>query len=165
MEADDVAPVLAIEQECFGGLLGEAALRQELASRHALFLTAEQDGAVVGFAGAHVVDEDGHLVAVAVTAPRQGRGYARRLLRALLGGMVRRGVRRITLEVRESNEAALRLYRAFGFERVGRRRRYYADPEEDALVLWVPDTGDPAFQAALAKGGHQTDVADAAEEE
>jgi ribosomal-protein-alanine N-acetyltransferase len=51
----------------------------------------------------------------------------------------RRGARRATLEVRRSNEGALRLYERFGFTVTGMRRGYYDKPLEDALVLWRDD--------------------------
>jgi [ribosomal protein S18]-alanine N-acetyltransferase len=99
------------------------------------YLVAEADGEVVGYGGlwAHGEVADVQTVAVAPHAQRQGTGA--RLLAALLGDAESRGVGEVVLEVRADNAAALELYHAAGFERVGVRRGYYAHGRVDALVL------------------------------
>ncbi|MGB7167594.1 MAG: GNAT family N-acetyltransferase [Acidobacteriaceae bacterium] len=82
-------------------------------------------------------------LAVLPAARRQGIGGA--LLRAVLAWAAAEGARRVSLEVRASNQAALGLYARMGFGQEGRRRGYYADPEEDALLLGRPVTpGSPS---------------------
>jgi ribosomal-protein-alanine N-acetyltransferase len=80
-------------------------------------------------------------LAVLPSARRQGIGLA--LVRAVLGWAAAEGALQVSLEVRESNTAALGLYARFGFRPEGRRPHYYADPEEDALLLGRPATQGP----------------------
>jgi ribosomal-protein-alanine N-acetyltransferase len=82
----------------------------------------------------HITDEL-HINNLAVDPRWRRRGVARALLQAALEGGRRNRARRAILEVRVSNVAAQGLYRAFGFETAGIRRRYYAQPAEDALVM------------------------------
>jgi ribosomal-protein-alanine N-acetyltransferase len=101
-----------------------------------LFVLRTDDGIVQGFAGFWVVFDELHLNNLAVRPESRGRGYGRALLKYALSEGVRLGARQAMLEVRRSNTAARRLYEQFGFELMGLRPRYYARPEEDALVLW-----------------------------
>jgi ribosomal-protein-alanine N-acetyltransferase len=79
------------------------------------------------------------------------KGYGRILLIELLTSAYQRGLEWATLEVRPSNQAAVQLYEGFGFETVGRRRRYYQDDGEDALILWHKGLQTPAFQVRIEK--------------
>jgi ribosomal-protein-alanine N-acetyltransferase len=90
---------------------------------------------VVGFAVACRVGEEAELELICVAAGAQRRGIGRRLLRALIEDIERSGVTKVLLEVRVSNRAALALYAALGFERIGVRLRYYDDPQEDAVLM------------------------------
>jgi [ribosomal protein S18]-alanine N-acetyltransferase len=74
------------------------------------------------------------MLAIDPQFQRQGLGLA--LLHSLLGSARQRGLEWATLEVRVSNAGAIALYERFGFEAVGERKRYYQDPEENALILW-----------------------------
>ena len=131
------------------------------------YLVAQRGGAVVGFAGMLYVGDDGHVTTVA-TDPRHRRsGVATALLAGLATDARRRGARAMTLEVRASNEAALGLYRRFGFAPAGVRKGYYADNGEDALVLWAEAIDTPAYTERLARitaglvaGGSQTHAQD-----
>lgn len=112
-------------------------------------LVADQDCAVLAFACATLLlDGEQNLcqldsMAVHPGARRHGIGFA--LLQHLLDWAARSGARRFSLEVRASNDPALRLYERFGLRQEGRRPRYYADPEEDALLLGRPITpGSPS---------------------
>jgi len=75
------------------------------------------------------------LEAIAVTAEHQRRGLGRKLLEQIFEGVRKRGVSEIWLEVRVSNEPAIRIYRRAGMREVGLRKGYYADPAEDASVM------------------------------
>jgi [ribosomal protein S18]-alanine N-acetyltransferase len=109
----------------------------------ARYLVAEEDGAVVGYAGAWMIFEEGHVTNVAVEASRRGRGIGRALMAALMQYAANLGVAYLTLEVRRSNLTARKLYESFGFVQLGVRRRYYEDNGEDALML-VCDRLPPA---------------------
>ncbi|HEY8581951.1 MAG TPA: ribosomal protein S18-alanine N-acetyltransferase [Capillimicrobium sp.] len=96
---------------------------------------ADPRGRVVGYCVCSRYDRVWHLMNVSVDPDCHRQGVARALLTELLG-RVGGDEARITLEVRPSNEAALRLYEGFGFKAAGRRPRYYQDNGEDALILW-----------------------------
>jgi ribosomal-protein-alanine N-acetyltransferase len=105
---------------------------------------------VIGYAGMLFVLDEGHITTVAVDPDVQGRRVGTRLLLAMLRDAIGRGVRNVTLEVRASNDAAIALYRRFGFAPAGVRANYYADPVEDALVLWAHDVDTPDYVQRLA---------------
>ncbi len=88
------------------------------------------------------------MLAIHPSFQRQGLGQA--LLWALLKSACDRQLERSTLEVRDSNLAAVSLYKKFGFKEAGRRKRYYEDTGEDALVMWHSSLGKPEFERYLA---------------
>ena len=81
--------------------------------------------------------EQAHVTNVAVAPAWRRRGVGTRLFGYVLQKAAQEGVESLTLEVRPSNKAALALYRSFGMEEQGRRRHYYSDNGEDALILWL----------------------------
>ena len=142
----DVDPVAEIESLAAAEpwtrshFVDELCLPEE--SRHWVVAAADRPTdrrhAVVGFGGIMVVADEAHIMNVAVHPDVQGRGIGRLLVSRLLSAGVKRGARSATLEVRPDNDAALRLYRAIGFRRNGRRRRYYRDGS-DAVIMWAHD--------------------------
>ena len=136
MTLADLPRVLAIERTSFTSPWTEANFRHEIESNPlALNLVGRAGGRVVAFACAHIVGEELMINDLAVDAGLQRRGHGSALLRRLIESARTRGCRLATLEVRPSNTPARALYEAFGFELVGRRRGYYADTGEDALLL------------------------------
>ena len=94
---------------------------------------------VVGYVGMVTVLDEGQITNVAVLPEYRGQGVGRRLLAALTDYAKEVGLSEITLEVRPSNRPAIRLYESFGFETVGKRKNFYAKPQEDALIQkWRP---------------------------
>lgn len=136
MRLADLPTVMALEEELFAPDTWTAAMyRDELAqtdTRH--YLVAEDDGAVVGYAGLIAYDDEAHVATIGVTAARQGRGIGAQLLDALLTEADRRSPV-VLLEVRADNEHAQELYRRRGFAEIGRRRGYYQPSGEDAVVM------------------------------
>lgn len=96
---------------------------------------ASDSGQLEGFAITWYVMDEGELANLAVAPETRRRGIGQALLDAVTTDALGRGTSELYLEVRESNSAARALYRAAGFEQVGRRKRYYRQPEEDALIL------------------------------
>ncbi|WP_415379006.1 ribosomal protein S18-alanine N-acetyltransferase [Halosimplex sp. TS25] len=100
--------------------------------------TVGDDGRVVGYVVADVVpnhgEDLGHVKDIAVAAERRSEGIGRRLLQRALTALATQNVASVKLEVRESNDAAMDLYRRFGFEHHGTLPGYYANGE-DALVM------------------------------
>ena len=94
--------------------------------------------------------EEAHIIILAIHPQFQRQGLGQALLWALLTKANYRQLERATLEVRESNLAAVSLYQKFWFKEAGRRKRYYEDTGEDALVMWRSGLEKPNFQRYLA---------------
>lgn len=135
MDRYNVPDVAAIERECFSAPWSEDMLMEELYNDSASYILAvDGGGAVLGYAGLQVVLDEGYITNIAVKGIYRRQGVAD----ALLGAFLRFGRERLaflTLEVRASNGKAAALYRKHGFEEVGRRRDYYQDPREDAILM------------------------------
>jgi ribosomal-protein-alanine N-acetyltransferase len=91
---------------------------------------------VAAFCTVWLILDEVHINNLAVRPACRGRGVGRTVLAVVLRLAARQGARRATLEVRRSNADAIKLYTGLGFSVAGTRRNYYADPVEDALVLW-----------------------------
>jgi len=127
----DVPALEVIAKEC--GLSVD--FPAELARPYALLRVARLDGAPVGLSLAWRAADELHLTDLGVTSSARRRGIARILVSELRAEGELGGARVILLEVRESNEPALSLYRGLGFSELDRRARYYADTDEDAVVM------------------------------
>ena len=135
MDRGHIPAIAALERACFSRPWSEGALEEELYNDTACFLVAEgEDGSVLGYAGLHVILDEGYIDNVAVDPAYRRQGVAD----ALLDVFCRFGAEKLaflTLEVRESNAPAIALYEKHGFYTIGRRKDYYDDPKEDALLL------------------------------
>lgn len=98
-------------------------------------MVLELDGEPIGFCQALLLPPEVELLEIAVSLAHQGRGWGRKLLDDLLDESRKVGCRRCRLEVRASNHAARRLYESAGFRYTGRRKGYYDNPTEDALLM------------------------------
>jgi ribosomal-protein-alanine N-acetyltransferase len=136
----DLPQVIAIERRAFPTPWSLAMFVLELSKPAGICLAAERDGRLVGYLVCSRYDTVWHLMNVAVDDRLRREGIATTLLERLfeLGD---RPSEQYTLEVRTSNDDAIRLYERFGFRSAGRRRAYYHDNREDALIMWrtVPE--------------------------
>lgn len=144
MRAEDLDEVLAIERASFGMPWSRGAFVYEMQqNRVARCWVMRDGGGVVGYICLWEIADEVHVTNVAVDPGRRRQGIAR----ALLGGVIDDGrarkLRMVVLEVRPSNRDALTLYESFGFRVVGRRRGYYYDTGEDALIMETTLDGDP----------------------
>jgi ribosomal-protein-alanine N-acetyltransferase len=105
------------------------------ASPPRIALVAEISGSLAGFAIASLLPPQAELEMIAVAPASQRHGLAAQLFAALASQLAAARVNEVILEVRASNQPALKLYRRLGFLESGRRTRYYHDPAEDALLL------------------------------
>jgi tRNA threonylcarbamoyladenosine biosynthesis protein TsaB len=138
MSAADGATVAAIERMIFSDPWSETFF-QDLLRRAATWArVAERGGGIAGYAVTVVHGTEADLENIAVVPGQRRAGLAVALLEDAMDEAVRRGARRIALEVRVSNDAAQALYRAHGFRLAGLRRGYYRQPDEDALVMARP---------------------------
>ena len=94
-----------------------------------------EDGEILGYIGILAVPDEADITKVAVAKGAQGQGIGSMLMKELISRVPELGVAKIFLEVRESNEAALALYKKFGFEQIGIRKNYYTSPLEDAISM------------------------------
>lgn len=151
MELRHVEAVAAIEAAASASPWSAGLFRGEfdVPAGSRTWLVALRDGDVVGFAGAMYVEDEAHVMNVAVDPGQRRQGIGRVLFAALAAEASRRA-RHLTLEVRTSNVAARELYRQFGLAPAGVRRRYYPDGE-DAFVMWAHDIDQPPYRQRLAQ--------------
>ena len=131
----DLPQVIAIERRAFPTPWSLAMFVLELSKPSGICLAALEDDEMVGYLVCSRYDTVWHLMNVAVEPSRQRQGIASQLLVRLFE-QADKPREQYTLEVRTSNEAAIRLYERFGFRAAGRRRAYYHDNREDALIMW-----------------------------
>ena len=142
-EARDLPSILAIEQASFSDPWTEDAFESAFALQRMRLLIAEEaadetrGGApvLVGYVVALLLGVEAEIADLAVAPRSRRRGVGRILLDRVLADLALRGVSTVFLEVRESNSAARALYASRRFVSVGRRKGYYRQPEEDALIL------------------------------
>ena len=130
--------VMDIENRSFTDAWSREGVADYLYAPDGELLVLEDGDTVVGFAIYHVSFEDAELYNLAVLPERRRCGAGRALLDAALKGAALRGARRMFLEVRRSNDAAMGLYRSAGFAVCGVRRDYYDAPREDAVLMDKP---------------------------
>ncbi|MDQ6837003.1 MAG: ribosomal protein S18-alanine N-acetyltransferase [Actinomycetota bacterium] len=115
-----------------------------------VYIAARIDGVIIGYAGIMLAGEEAHVTTIAVDPVWQRHKIGSRLMAHLVRATRAHGSRHLTLEVRMSNLGAQSMYRRFGFEPAGVRKNYYAETNEDALIMWAYDLDSPAARARLA---------------
>ena len=135
MEAADVCEAAAIEAENFSKPWTEKGFLDAVNNKNAIYLAAWQNGQLVGYIGMWVVLDEGEITNVSVKKEYQGQKIGAALLKALEERGKTEGVSSYFLEVRESNEKAIRLYTGFGFVQTGIRKNFYEAPTEHAVVM------------------------------
>ena len=131
----DLAPVVEIERASFSDPWSLTAFRSALDEERINFHVALDGESVVGYAVSWCVIDEAELANLAVVPAMRGQKIGAALLDRAMGDARRVGCVVMHLEVRESNAAARMLYESRGFGMVGRRKRYYREPVEDALIL------------------------------
>lgn len=110
---------------------------ETLCCDYAYYIVAKEDGMIVGLAGIRNMCGDADITNVMVREDRRRQGIAEKMLRKLMEGSREIGARNFTLEVRKSNEPAIRLYEKLGFVSEGIRPGFYDHPKEDAVIYWL----------------------------
>jgi ribosomal-protein-alanine N-acetyltransferase len=145
MRPEDLDAVLAIERQSFSMPWSRGSFLYELQqNRVARCWVMRSSARVVGYLCLWEIGEELHITNVAVDPAERRRGIARALLGSILDDARRRRLRLCALEVRPTNTEARRLYESFGFTVVGRRKGYYYDTGEDALVMEARLGGEAA---------------------
>lgn len=136
MTAQDVDDVYEIEKMCFViPWSRESFLREATENACARYLVGHADGKPVAYAGMWFVLDEAHVTNIAVHPAFRGQGKGEAITRALVQLAADSGMHWMTLECRKSNVVAQNLYHKLGFVDVGFRKRYYADNNEDALIM------------------------------
>jgi ribosomal-protein-alanine N-acetyltransferase len=164
MREADISTVQEIEREIFATPWPRNAYYRELASRSsahyvilrqegnvekpANFKGSELDPSIIGYGGMWRMYDEAHVTTIGVRRDLQHQGYGRALFAGLVQAAYDMGAKWVTLEVRTTNENAMRMYEAFGFKVIGRRKGYYTDNGEDAIVMWSDSIHSPRFRRA-----------------
>jgi len=136
MHPADLPEVLVIERASFSMPWSRGAFLYEIEQNRVARCWVLRDGdRIVGYLCLWEIGEEIHVTNIAVDPGLRRRGFARQLLGAILEDGRTRRLRSVTLEVRPTNDEARALYESFGFRVVGRRRGYYYDTGEDALIM------------------------------
>lgn len=131
----DLASIVEIEAASFPSPWDAEVYRPEVQRPEAVFLVAEHQGAVAGYVLGWSVLDEAHILKLAVRADLRRRGIANALLDALVHRLRERQVLTLWLEARAPNRAARAFYLARGFVELGRRRKYYSDTGDDAVIM------------------------------
>jgi ribosomal-protein-alanine N-acetyltransferase len=149
MREEDLEVIHEIEERAFPQPWTVNMFRGELLNpEKRIYLTARIEDRIVGYGGLMLVDGEAHVTTLAVDTTYRKRGIGSLLaLRIIEFAMLKR-VHWLSLEVRESNEAAKRMYGKFGFRQIGLRKKYYADGE-NAVIMWTNDIQSDDYRNML----------------
>lgn len=136
MSLKDIEQVSCIEESIFSIPWSKTSFEDSMNSKNTLFLIAEKENEIAGYLGMYLFGEEADISNVAVSKTHRRQRIARMLLEKGLIQMKERGVKNVTLEVRETNIPAIRLYESMGFQEAGIRKNYYKEPVENALIMW-----------------------------
>jgi len=135
MSPDDLDEVMEIEKFSFVSPWTKRFFEETLTSPISLNLVMKKDTKTVGYIILYTVADEAHILNIAIHPGYRGQGHASSLLQYVLDYFENKNVHEFFLEVREGNLSAISLYGRFGFEKIGRRKKYYAETNEDALVM------------------------------
>ena len=136
MLPEDLDEVTAIENGCFTDPWSRQSFADSLEQKNAdLLVVEEEKGHVAGYCCIYRVMDEGEIVNVAVSPEYRKQGYGVEMVGRLIRQSGEAGVRRFFLEVRESNIAGQKLYERLGFAACGKRRGFYEQPKEDAVLM------------------------------
>ncbi|MCL2933636.1 MAG: ribosomal protein S18-alanine N-acetyltransferase [Trichodesmium sp. MAG_R03] len=176
MSPKHISSVVELDRLCFGGLWNAQGYQRELESPNSdlLILVISQNTedsneevflksssfqsqisfnhqSIIGIGCLWAILEEAHITILGIHPQYQRLSFGQLLLYTLMRSAWKRGLERATLEVAASNISALSLYYKFGFQDVGRRRRYYQQTGEDALILWRGHIHEPEFKETLSE--------------
>ncbi len=173
MREADIATVQEIEREIFATPWPRNAYYRELASRASAhyvvlrqegldgpprFRGAEMDPTIIGYGGMWRMYDEAHVTTIGVRFDLHHRGYGRILFAGLVQAAYDMGAKWVTLEVRTTNDNAMHMYEGFGFKVIGRRKGYYTDNGEDAIVMWSDSIHSPRFRRAYESNLERIDA-------
>lgn len=136
MKPDDVEIVSKIESEVFSMPWSAKDFLEMVEADYAYYYVAEADGQIAGCCGIRNIAGEGEITNVVVAPMYRKRGIALKMMEYMLERAAEAGIGDCTLEVRVSNQPAIRLYERLGFKGEGVRPHFYDKPDEDALIMW-----------------------------
>ena len=139
---DDATGIAAIEAATFPDPWDYRSVMDLITAEGSMCFTAREGGRVVAYVIGRLIAPEGEIYRVAVDEKYRRRGIAYRLLDYAVKTSRGKGLESLFLEVRSQNAAAISLYRAYGFTEIGRRRGYYRDPTDDAIVMLKASRAD-----------------------
>ncbi|MCD4813250.1 ribosomal protein S18-alanine N-acetyltransferase [bacterium] len=152
MRPEDLDEILWVEQSSFRDPWTRKLFEEEMRNPDlSHFMTARCQEHVVGYMGFWLIQEEAHITNLAVHPGFRRRKIGERLLLQILQTAYSLGATRATLEVRAGNEPAKKLYEKNGFQMAAIRRNYYADNNEDALIMWKHDLSEHCVSGATDK--------------
>lgn len=138
MEITDINAVIDVEKASFKTPWPEEIFYQELNdNKHAHYFVSLVDKQVIGYAGLWIILHDAQVTNIAIRPEFRRKNLGEKLFHYICHYAMKKGVQRLSLEVRASNIVAQRMYRKFGLVPGGIRKGYYTDNEEDAIIMWV----------------------------
>lgn len=135
MNEDHIRQIAELERLCFNDPWSVKSIASELNNKLSLWLVAVDSETVVGYVGSQTVLGETDMMNIAVHPDYRKQGIGTGLILELIRELSSRGSHSLMLEVRASNEQAISVYSKLGFSEIGRRRNYYRNPKEDALIL------------------------------
>ena len=145
LTADKIFEVAELEELCFSLPWSEKSLELLLADKNAGFVVCDgTSGRVVAYGGMVVVLDEGQITNIATHPDFRRQGLGERVVRAIIDYASESGLASISLEVRESNAAAISLYEKLGFVSVGVRKNFYTSPRENGIVM-IKSIGEPTL--------------------
>lgn len=132
---DDASGIAAIEEATFPDPWDHRSITDLITAEGAMCFAARDGGRVVAYVIGRLIAPEGEIYRVAVSEEYRRRGIAYRLLDYAVKTSRGRGLESLFLEVRSQNFAAINLYRAYGFCEIARRKNYYKDPTDDAIIM------------------------------
>ena len=136
-DISDAHEIAEVEKECFPKPWSEEVIRHDMNENgKARYLVAVTAGKIIGYISVWAMDYEGYINNIAVVPGFRRSHIASMLMDAMLYETETEGIVSHTLEVRESNMAARKLYEKYSFKETGKREHFYSDNGEDAVVLW-----------------------------
>lgn len=141
----DATGIAALEEKIFSDAWSYRDVQDLICTEGGMCFSAVENGEVIAYVIGRLIAPEGEIYRVAVAPHKRQRGIGYRLLDYAVKTSKGQGLERLFLEVRSRNIPAIRLYTAYGFKEIGVRKRYYKDPEDDAIVMLRAHSADMQF--------------------
>lgn len=151
MQEEDLEAIQEIEETSFPVSWPANSFLNEIRDNHvACYLVAKWESLVLGYCGAWIIIDEGHITTMAVHPDYRGKKIGKLLMWHMMDECLKRGVHWATLEVRKNGDVAQKLYLSFGFSVVGERKEYYQNGD-DAFIMSVGDIRDISYRKRMQR--------------